>query len=55
MTMPKAAMNKDDSLVFGEDNVRLTRQILPMQTISEPQRMEMAANQHLGPGMLASD
>lgn len=55
MTMPEAAMNEDGNLVSGKDDVRLPRQVFPMQTISESQRMEMAADMHLRLGVPAPD
>jgi hypothetical protein len=47
VTMPKATMYENDGQSFGEYNVRLAREVLPMQTEAKPRAMQYGANHNL--------
>jgi len=53
--MPEATMNKNDGFVFGQHYVRLPRQILHMQPVPEPLRVQIPAYEHLRPGIFCPD
>ena len=44
MTMPKAAVYENYSLVFSQDNIRMSRQFLIMQPVSETISVEILAD-----------
>lgn len=46
MTMPKAAVYENYSLVFSQDNIRMSRQFLIMQPVSETISVEILADNH---------
>lgn len=46
MTMPEAPMHQNNSLVLGQNNVRLSRQVLDVQPKPEPTRMQQAADEN---------
>ena len=48
MTVPEAAVDEDDRVIFPEDDVRASRQVLAVQGIAEPVRMQKPAYKHLG-------
>jgi hypothetical protein len=47
MLMPKAAVNENDELVTRENQVRLPRQVTPMQSEAEPHRMQKPPDSQL--------
>jgi len=53
MPVPEAAMNKDDCLIIWQYNIRLTRQILHMQTVAKALRMQKPSYQHFGFGIFS--
>lgn len=55
MPVPEAAMNEDDSPVFWENDVRLTRQARNMQPETEARSVKQAAQHQLGFRVLAPD
>ncbi len=46
MTMPKAAVYENYSLVFSQDNIRMSRQFLIMKPVSETISVEILADNH---------
>jgi hypothetical protein len=55
MPVPEAAVDENDCLEPGEDEVRLARKVGHVQTVSESKRVEAAAQQHFGLRVLAPD
>jgi len=53
--MPKAAVDEYAQSMFGEHQVRFSRQILPMQTIAKPHFMTHRSHDHLRLRVLAFD
>lgn len=53
--MPEAAMYKNDGFVLGQHHIRLPRQILYMQPVPEPLRVQIPAHKHLRPGIFCLD
>lgn len=52
--MPEASVHEDGQFVAGQDNIRASRQIPPLQPKPIPQRKEEPAHGHLGLGVPAS-
>lgn len=55
MTMPEATVYKDAHFKLGQYNVRLSRQILPMQPVTVALGMQEPAHNHFGLRVLPSD
>jgi len=55
MTMPEAPMHQNNSLVPGQNNVRLSGQVLDVQPKPEPTRMQQAANENFRVCVAAPD
>ena len=53
--MPKAAVNENDELVPGKDQVRLPWQVTPMQPEAEAHRMQKPPHNQLWLGVGRSD
>jgi hypothetical protein len=53
--MPKAPVNKDDEPVPGKDQVRLPRQVAPMQPEAEAHRVQKPPDSQLWLGVGRSD
>ena len=55
MTMPEAAVYKNDRSVFGENQVRLARQFPVMKPEPKAHRVKPAPYDYLGLGILGLD
>jgi hypothetical protein len=44
VTVPEATMDENDGLSFSEDNIWLSREVLPVQPESKPRAMQHGAN-----------
>jgi len=53
--MPETSVHEDDSVPFGQDNVRMPRQLGIMQPISEAKSMQMMTHEHLRFRVLRAD
>ena len=47
MAMPEAAIDENDGMPFGEDDVGMSRQFGGMEAIAEAKRMEVVAHDNL--------
>ena len=54
MPVPEATVDEDDSPVFAQDNVRMTRQTWVVQPIAEPSAEQELPYQYLRLGVLPS-
>ena len=52
MPVPEATVDEDDSPVFAQDNVRMTRQTWVVQPIAEPSAEQESPHQQLRLGVL---
>ena len=55
MAVPKAAVHKNDCVVFWQHEVRLSRQFTVMQPKPETHSMKAAPDNHFGLGILRLD
>lgn len=55
MAMPKTTVDEERHTVLREHQVRLTGQILPMESKTESQFVRSAPDSHFGRGMLAAN
>lgn len=55
MTMPEAAIHHDDRPVARKDEIRFPWQVLHMQTVAQPKRVQRLADQQLRLRMAAFD
>jgi hypothetical protein len=55
VTVPVAAVDQDDLLVTGKNDVGLSRQIASVQAEAETQGMQQASDTNLGSGILTAD
>jgi hypothetical protein len=54
VTVPEAAMNENDGLVFRENNVRLAGQLLVMEPVTKACFMKRPTDDHFGLCVLAA-
>lgn len=47
MTMPKASVDKNDGLVFGQNNIRIARQLPDLNTKLQITREKILSHNHL--------
>ena len=55
VSVPKTSVNEDDLLTRAEHNVRLARQVLPVQAVPIAHTMQEAPHHHLGFGVATFD
>lgn len=55
MAMPEAAVNEDDSFVFGKYDIRFSWKCFIVQLVSKPFRVQEPAHKHFGLGVFALD
>ena len=48
MSVPEATMDNDQSPVFRENDIRFSRNVLDMNTVTEAQGMKPQADEHFG-------
>lgn len=55
MPMPEAAVNEDDSFVFGKNNIGLSWKCFIVQLVTETFGVQEPSHEHFGLGILALD
>ena len=55
MTVPETAMDQDDGLEAGKNQIRLARKAFVMEPVAEPSLVELRPQQAFGQGVLAFD
>ena len=55
MTMPKASIDKDTCAVFPQNDVRMARKTLMVESIAEAMMPEVFPNHYLGLSVFAFD
>ena len=55
VSVPEAAVHKDDRFVFGQYDVRMAGKVFYMQAVTKPIGKQELSDQHLGPGVFAFD
>jgi hypothetical protein len=55
MSMPETTMDKDNGLVFGQDDIRPARQVPGVKPVAKPSGMQCTPNHQLRLGVLSAD